>query len=185
MSVQKRKGCGSPGNRDGFAYIEMMVALIIVSLVGGIIWQGMVNTDTLLHKIVFHSSTTVRLMQMEKSIRRFIGKVRYPFWVNDLGIEEGEDEIKIPFYEGESDRFLIVKYYDEQLIIEIQQGKTDELKQTEYFGPLSDVTIELAKNEDKEIIGVDFLMYTENKLSDPVKITARFGSNPFWAAITS
>jgi len=185
MSVRKRERCGSPPNNGGFAYIEMMVALTIVSLVGVIIWQGMANTNTLLHKIVFHSSATVRLIQMEKSMRRFIGKVRYPFWVNDLGIEARDGEMKIPFYEGRSDTFLIVRYDEEQLIIGIRQGDTDEMNQTEYFGPFSNVKIELAENEDGEVIGVDFLMYTENRLSEPVKITARFGSNPFWVEKTS
>jgi prepilin-type N-terminal cleavage/methylation domain-containing protein len=185
MSVQRRKRCGFIRNENGFTYIEMMVALIIVSLVGVIIWQGIANAGKLLDKITVHSSSTVKLMQMEESMRRLIGKVRYPFWVNELEIVDRDDEITIPYYEGKSNTLLVVKYEDEHVIIGTRYRDTEQMDDVKYFGPFSDATIELARNEDEVVIGVSFIMYAVKKSSDPVKITARFGSNPCWIVKTS
>jgi len=179
--VRKTHGCGFLRSDKGFTYIEMMVALIILSLVGVLVWQGITGAGKLLDKISVHSSTTVRLMQTEEAVRGLVGNIRIPFWMSVIELEEVEGEIAIPFYEGRSDTLLEIKYEDSFLIIGTRETDEEQMEDVKSFGPFSNADIEVGRNQEGELFGITVVLYPVRSSLDPVHITARFGSNPFWA----
>ena len=158
-----------------------MVALIILSLVGVLVWQGISGAGKLLDKISMHSSTTMRLMQTEEAVRGLVGNIRIPFWMSAIELEEVENEIAVPFYEGRSDTLLEIKYEDSFLIIGTRNTDEDQREGVKSFGPFSNADIEVWRDQGGELLGITVVLYPMRSSLDPVHITARFGSNPFWA----
>jgi prepilin-type N-terminal cleavage/methylation domain-containing protein len=180
-NVQKTPRCGFSKSKSGFTYIEMMVALIILSLVGVLVWQGISASGKLLDKISVSSSTTMRLMQTEESVRELVGKIRIPFWINAMELEEGEGEIAVPFYEGRGENLLIIKYEDGSLIIGNRGTDEEQMHGVKSFGPFSNAEIGVARSEEGELFGITVVLYPVKSPLKPLYITARFGSNPIWA----
>lgn len=179
--MRKTPRCGFSKSDKGFTYIEMMVALIILSLAGVLVWQGISAAGKLLDKISARSSETMRLMQTEETVRELVGRIKIPFWMSTMELEEEEGEIAIPFYEGRSDNLLVIKYEDSSLIIGTRGTDGEQIEGVNSFGPFSNAEIEVARGEEGELFGITVVLYTEKRPSDGVHITARFGSNPLWA----
>ena len=174
-----RERFGFLKNEDGFTFIEIMIALIITSLLGIVIWQGLARGSSLIEKISMSSSETVKVLQMEESIRTVTSKVIIPFWEDAIKIEEEDDKLSIPYFEAERDKFLSIKIEDDYLLIGSSKNKEEE-QNIHLFGPFSEVDFELVYSEDDEIIGIKYMLQHTKKSFDTITIIARFGSNPFW-----
>ena len=167
-------------NDDGFTLFEIMIALVIISVLGVVIWQGFTRGSALIEKISLNSLETINVIHIENSIRRITGEVQIPFWVAELLIEENNDMLTIPYYEGEKDRTLTVNFENNSLVFHINNTEDDNPVDVQSFGPFSEVDFSLAKNETGEIFGIKYVLKHQKKSFDTITIIAGFGSNPFW-----
>ncbi len=177
--MQKRAKSSLIKNEDGFTLIEVMLALTIVSLLGIMIWQGLTKTGKLIEKIYFSSSTTLKIMEMEKYLRRMSGKIVVPFWVSEITIEEGNNVLTIPFYEGNSNSNLFLKFENNYLVIGCNDTEKKHSENMHTFGPFSKVTFKLARNRYGDVFGIKFTIHHLKKSNEPIIITTSFQSNPF------
>jgi prepilin-type N-terminal cleavage/methylation domain-containing protein len=167
-------------NDDGFTLFEIMIALVIISVLGVVIWQGFTRGSSLIEKISLNSLETINVIHTENSIRSITGEIQIPFWVTELLIEENDSTLTIPYYEGERDRTLTINSENNSLVFHINNKKNDNPADKKAFGPFSNVYFALAKNETGEIFGIKYVLKHQKKSFDTITIIAGFGSNPFW-----
>jgi prepilin-type N-terminal cleavage/methylation domain-containing protein len=183
--VRKIKRSASSKNEQGFTFVEVMVALLIISLIGVVVWQGSVRSGRLLDRISRESLITLKLMRTESALRDAVAEIRIPFWVSEAVIEESDGELVIPFYEGSADALLVVKCEDGSIVIGTRSGGEGTMEKSATFGPFAGTAVELARDNDDRPFGIRFTLRVQDGSFEPVEITARFGSNPFWTVKTS
>ena len=165
-------------NDDGFTLLEIMVGLVILSLIGVVVWQGISHTGRLFEKISSSLFSTIRTVQMDQYIRDETAKIKAPFWIKDLRVQEnGGQSLSIPYLEGDADRFLVFEYKGEYLHIGEKKQGSEGAETMLAFGPFKEVAFEMAKNEKEHEYGIKFSVYPGKSLK-VIEIVARFGSNP-------
>jgi prepilin-type N-terminal cleavage/methylation domain-containing protein len=183
--VRRTKRSASSKNEQGFTFIEVMVALLIVSLIVVVAWQGSSRSGNLLDRISRDSLTVLKLMRAESALRDAVAEIRIPFWVSEAVIEEGEGELAIPFYGGSADTLLVVKCEDGHIVIGTKSSGEGTTEKIVSFGPFAGASVDLARSDDDRPFGVRCTILVADGSFEHVEITARFGSNPFWTVKTS
>ena len=165
-------------NDDGFTLLEMMVGLVILSLIGVVLWQGISHTGRLFEKISSGLFSTIRTVQMDQYLREETAKIKAPFWMEDLQIQENDGRsLSIPYLDGDADRYLVFEYRDDYLhVSETKQGSEGATKAL-VFGPFKEAAFDVMKNERDREYGIKFSVYP-GRSSNAIDIVARFGSNP-------
>lgn len=70
----------SASRQEGFTYIEVLVALAIISLSGYVIWMGFSSGLQALEKIYEKSRVSAELVIFERLFRREVNKLCVPYW---------------------------------------------------------------------------------------------------------
>jgi prepilin-type N-terminal cleavage/methylation domain-containing protein len=168
--------------KDGFTLIELMVAVAITALIGLVVWQGAVQAQRTTDMMSVHSRTTMRILQMERSLRKQTSHILMPYWIGNLEsfVDLDAGEMEIPFYEGEADSYLVVNHSDDMLLIGTRGGKTGEMSNVQQFDGISEILFDVIENDAGELLGIQYQVYVTRKNDQPVVIMAGFGSNPFW-----
>jgi hypothetical protein len=156
-----------------------MVGLVVISLIGVVVWQGVSHTGRLFEKVSSSLFSTVRTVQMDQYLREETAKIKQPFWIKDFKVQENAGHaLSIPYLEGDADRFLVIEYKDDYLRVCEKKRGSEDIEAMQAFGPFEDVVSEIARNEEGREYGVKFSV-RQRQTSKSVHIVARFGSNPF------
>jgi prepilin-type N-terminal cleavage/methylation domain-containing protein len=167
---------------DGFTLIELMVTVAITALIGLVVWQGAVQAQRTTDRMSIHSHTTIRTLQVERSLREQMKRIQIPYWIGslELSIDEDAGEVEIPFYEGEADSFLVVKQSYASLLVGIKSGQAEEMSYVQQFDGISGIRFDIIENDTGALLGIQYQVYITEKNDQPIVITAGFGANPFW-----
>jgi prepilin-type N-terminal cleavage/methylation domain-containing protein len=88
---------------DGFSFIEVLVSLLIISLVGVVLYASFSTGFRAIEKAQTEVRTAVRHLQADHLIRSAAGAVEIPYWVTDYEMAAGENTLDLPWYEGEKE----------------------------------------------------------------------------------
>ena len=161
-------------SKSGYTFIELIIALVILSILGVGMWQGLVRVSRLLDRIyVVHSGISSTVV-MDERIREEVSRIIIPFWIPGVPVTEDKDGVAIDFYNGEKGKALCFRFTDNYLIMGDDNGKV-----LCSFGPFSDVRIETHRNPQGVATGIRFIIYGDGMEKRPLTIVAGFRSCPF------
>jgi prepilin-type N-terminal cleavage/methylation domain-containing protein len=164
---------------DGFTLLEIMAGLVVISLIGVVVWQGVSHTGRLFEKVSSSLFSTIRTVQMDQYLREETAKIKAPFWIAEFRVQENEGlALSIPYLEGDADRFLVFERKDGYLRVGERKRGSEDMEAAQVFGPFEDISYEIAGNGAEREYGVRFSVRLR-QTSKAVDIVARFGSNPF------
>jgi prepilin-type N-terminal cleavage/methylation domain-containing protein len=166
-------------SEDGFTFIEIMIALVIFSILGVIVWQAISHGSKLLDKISITSSKVVEVLDLDRTLRKYTAEIIIPFWIAEINIKERDNEIEIPFYKGDEHSYLCFQCKGEYLLVGCHEGNGEHTKILHTFGPYVNAKAEKAYNTAGECIGLTFTVNQKKSGDLPIVITAGFRSNPF------
>ena len=75
-------------NQDGFTFLEVLVAIAIMSISSFAIWNGVHGGLNVLEKIVIKSRITADLALFEKLFRDSINDISTPYWVDEYTLAD-------------------------------------------------------------------------------------------------
>ena len=99
----KRSSLMRTKQEDGFSFIEVLVSLLIISLVGIVLYASFSTGFRAVEKSQTEVRTAVRHLQADHIIRSAAGAVQIPYWVTDYEMSAGERTLDLPWYEGEKE----------------------------------------------------------------------------------
>ena len=165
--MKKRK------NDSGFTYLEILVALSVLVLVVFVVFRGFSGASRLIEKTNSVSGETARVLQMNESVRKYIGKVRIPFWENDPYLEPtGIGVLVLPFLDGDSADEL--KLYCENEVFLMESSQTGVIMSIQGFDHLE---WESLSDEKGRTVGVVLSIGADDQTA-PFTISTRFGARP-------
>lgn len=93
------KRTSSPSD-EGFTFIEVLVAIAIISFSGFIIWSGISGTFETVLKVYHSSRISGELRQLEYLFRKNVNEMEIPYWDSSFEYEAGffvtaEDKLHI------------------------------------------------------------------------------------------
>ena len=173
---------------EGFTYIELLIAIIIMSLVLIGVSQGLLTGNRVLEKTTVSSSTSGSILQLDTLIRKNVSRIYFPFWWGDINITESADNIEIPFYEGNENTFLIFGFENNYLNMAVKKPDEDFpsnssengylLEPVQSFGKFSSVGFKPATAPGEGVIGIEFIVQPIDNKYPSVTIISRFGGLP-------
>jgi prepilin-type N-terminal cleavage/methylation domain-containing protein len=174
----------------GFTYIELLIAIIIMSLLIIGVSQGLLTGTRILEKATVHTTTTGSILHMDNLIRENVARIYFPFWSGEINIEEGENNIEIPFFDGNKDTYLTFSMQDNYLNIAVKRPADDfsadnvesgyKLDPIQSFGKFSSADFKPATTPETGVVGVELTLQPLENKNPPVTIIARFGSLPIF-----
>ncbi len=160
-------------NEGGFTFIEILVSMVLLSVLGITIWAGLINSQGLIRKIISEASMSAKILQLDNFLRQNANKVKIPFWEGKIKTERGESSLAIPYLNAEYEDMLIFKISRDMLLI----GST-KTGQFNAFGPFNNIRFQLWEGDGENPLGVKLSISSGKKGNDQVIIYARFGGNP-------
>lgn len=160
-------------NEKGFTFIEILVSMVLLSVLGITIWAGLINSQGLIRKIISEASTSAKILQLDNFVRQNTNKVKIPFWEGKIKIDGEESGLAIPYMNAEYADKLIFKTSENMLLIGSKKAG-----QFNAFGPFDNIGFKLWEGDGGKPLGVELSVSSGKKDSDQVTIYARFGGNP-------
>jgi prepilin-type N-terminal cleavage/methylation domain-containing protein len=183
LRSSRRKSCGTDG---GFTFLEVMVAMFLVALLGVVLWSGLRSAQGSIGRIGTVSSSTATLIQLDRALRRYAGSIRVPFWEGSLEIRNRSGELAIPYFEGRREQRLLLLTDaaggDDQvrLILAKELDPGGSREQLLVLGPFASLDWTVLEDEGGAPWGVQVTAAPrEGKGFEPLVIVTRFGGQPF------
>jgi type II secretory pathway pseudopilin PulG len=169
MRGSKRSPTAPKSAEAGFSFIEILVALLLSSVLGLVLWSGLAGTQGLMRKTIQRASLSLKLLQLDTGLRQALGRVRLPFWVQaETAVSRQGGLLTIAWLDGDPDKKLTLQQQDRRVLI----GETGTIGS---FGPFPGVRLEVFRDERGRPLGVEVAV---DRGEETVTILARFGSNP-------
>lgn len=160
-------------NEEGFTFIEILVSMVLLSVLGITIWTGLISSQGLIRKIISEASMAAKILQLDNFVRQNANKVKIPFWEGKIKTEAGESGLAIPYLNSDYEDILIFKTRENMLLI--GSKKTGQFNA---FGPFKDIGFQLWEGDGEKPLGIKLSVTSGTKGNDRVIIYARFGGNP-------
>ena len=160
--------------------------MFLVALLGVVLWTGLRAAQGSIGRIGSVSSSTARLIQLDRALRRYAGEIRVPFWEGGLEIREAGSELEIPYFNGEQENRLVLireaAGRDEavRLIIATESDSGGGRQQLLALGPF--LALDWSVLDDERGIPWGLRVSaapTDGKGFEPLVIVAPFGGQPF------
>ncbi len=87
-------------SEDGSTTLEVIAALAILAVIGAASYSVTVAGLHASEPTRRAASYASRLVQTDDALRRFVGRIRIPYWVRDVTLETGNGVYRLPYYEG-------------------------------------------------------------------------------------
>jgi prepilin-type N-terminal cleavage/methylation domain-containing protein len=167
----------SKKNDDGFSIIEVVVSLALFSLLGIALGSAAVQSIRALEYVNKDLLFTSSIAIAENYLRKNVAEVRFPFWLSQIpSLEEG-DSLSLPYYQGDGNKFLDIKFENSVLTISIV-SKNDSEPTVRTFPQFARVTWELASDEESGTFGIIFSLVPAGSPETTIQVATRFGSLP-------
>ena len=62
----------------GFSFVEILVALLLASALGLVLWSGLAGAQGLMRKTLQRASFSLKVLQLDTGLRQALGRVRLP-----------------------------------------------------------------------------------------------------------
>lgn len=79
MNLKER----SHSDQDGFTYLEVLVAIAIISISSFAVWNGIHGGLNAIEKIIIKSRITAELVLFEHLFRDAVNEIKTPYWENE------------------------------------------------------------------------------------------------------
>jgi prepilin-type N-terminal cleavage/methylation domain-containing protein len=116
----------------GYTFVEVIVALAILSLGGGALVVGGLQLWNHVQKIHDQIERNARLADCERLFRATVAQIRAPYWTQP-SIVESDGSFRISHYRGIAEKTVTMGVANERLIVEGDEGE-----HRERAGPLPD-----------------------------------------------
>jgi prepilin-type N-terminal cleavage/methylation domain-containing protein len=160
-------------NEEGFTFIEILVSMVLLSVLGVTIWTGLISSQGLIRKIISEASMSAKILQLDNFVRQHVNQVKIPFWEGKIKAEAVESGLAIPYLNSDYEDMLIFKISRDMLLI--GSKKTGQFTA---FGPFNDIGFQLWEGDEEKLLGVKLSVSFGTKVDNNVIIYARFGGNP-------
>ena len=90
-------------SENGFTFIEVLVSLLIISLVGMVLYASFSAGFRGIEKSKAEMRTAVRRLQTDSIIRSAAGSVRIPYWITEYEMTAAGETLEFPWYDGEKE----------------------------------------------------------------------------------
>jgi prepilin-type N-terminal cleavage/methylation domain-containing protein len=187
MSLKKTFVFPNSDREDGFTFIEVIVSVTILSILGFSIWMGFIGIMNLIRTVPEATEKGQKLLNLDTYLRQTCEDIVLPFWIPEYEYEEESDKVMLPYYGGKEENILSIEYKDKyitiiQSIIEEDEEEADSKPPPPLFkaGPYDEVRFEVISTKEEGLIGLEISILETFEDYEPVKIFARFGSYPFW-----
>lgn len=164
-------------NNRAFTLFEGLLALVILSVLGFVIISGVIQVNNLISKTHKSAAYTAGILIMDNYLRQVTEKISFPFWINNVQIEENIDSLKIPYLYGEKENKLLI--YREGDFLYVESELTDPYEDNEknyelnnVFGPFDMIDISLEEND----AGMYVSLTINDNSKEPVIINTGFSS---------
>ena len=70
----------SSRNEQGFTFVEILVSMLLLSVLGLVIWSALARGQGLVQRTFQGTLEAVRVLQLDTGLRKAAGRVRVPYW---------------------------------------------------------------------------------------------------------
>ncbi len=166
----KRSPTAPKSPEAGFSFVEVLVALLLASALGLVLWSGLAGAQGLVRKTIQRASQSVKILQLDTALRQAVGRVRVPFWLEpEAAISQKGGLLAISYLDGDPKSSLTFEMLDGRIQIGRSGGATSS------FGPFPGAGLKLFRDEAGLPRGVELSI---DRGGETTVILARFGSNP-------
>jgi hypothetical protein len=177
QAVLKKKSSGT-------TFIEVLVAITILSIIGIAISTGFTSSIILFTKVPQVVNNTLDLLLFENTIRKQVARVKVPFWIYDYKPEEDRRTVSFPLCDGIPYKVITFDYTDNY--IEITTSSTDTEKPIDpaepviKLGPYNDAEFEIIYDKDVGLTGLSVKATSDKDSVGEIEVYAKFEYAPFW-----
>jgi len=169
MRGSKRSPTTPQRPEAGFSFLEILVALLLFSVLGLVLWSGLASAQGLVRKTIQRASLSLQILQLDTGLRQALGRVRVPFWVRaEAAVSQEGSLLAISWLDGYPEKTLILQLRDGRIRI-------GEAGAQGSFGPFSGARLRLYRDEAGRPQGVEVSI---DRGGETTLLLARFGSNP-------
>jgi prepilin-type N-terminal cleavage/methylation domain-containing protein len=154
---------------DGFTFVEVLVAIALLSVVGVATSRGLSQALRSVGRTGVSLAQSARLARLDDSLRSLSGRIRVPYWAADQAIATGADELRVGWLDGDPERELSLGFRDG--VLAVGDGRT-----VERYAGFGNARFSVLPDQDGRTVGIGL----ELLLSDGSRVTvlARLGSMP-------
>lgn len=98
--IVRLKKCFLKSKASGFSYIEAVVSLLIISLIGVLLASVYSISIRSVSKARIKIKDSVNHLRVDDELREFISCVDYPFWVKEYKVDSSENSITVEYFKG-------------------------------------------------------------------------------------
>lgn len=163
-------------SESGSSLIEVIAALLIMSIVGMGIWNSVAAGLRISGRIGDSVRAGTVLLSLDDRLRELASRVRIPFWSKDYLVESSADEMRVAWLDGDPAKSIIMKRDGDALVID------DGTAPRRYKG-MASIAFSAASSDQGGVYGITVTV--EGPGFTRREITAAFGSMPIGAAAAS
>ena len=158
-------------NSDGFTFIEILVSMFAMSLLGIVLWSGFLNAQGLVRRAFRTASESIRTLQLDDALMLLASRVRIPYWESASGARSDSTTLRVPWLDGERTNILVLEKQDGRLAIRVEKSG-DSTYLTTFSGQVNEVSDATTRSA----IRIDL---SSNVDGESLVLLAGFGSNPW------
>lgn len=156
-------------SEDGFTFVEVLVGLLIVSILGTAVATGLSGALRVVDRIQARLLESARLLRLDDGVRDLAERVRVPYFSSGHDATSTEYGLSIAWIDGDPDRTASVEFRDGTIFV--SDGGTAQ----QYPG-FAGARATLVEDPDRGV----YVLRLDVILADAQEITiiARLGSSP-------
>jgi prepilin-type N-terminal cleavage/methylation domain-containing protein len=158
---------------DGFTFIETLVAISILLIVGMLLYTALHTTLSAGNKTKTTAMESRQLLLIDTALREATQDVTIPYWEKAMIIKNENLSVEFPWLGGKKNNKLIISIDNGHFILKTVEQEEEQT--TQLAGNVSDVCIKVLYTDTGIPAGCTFT-YTLN--SNQYSTTAVFSSHP-------
>jgi prepilin-type N-terminal cleavage/methylation domain-containing protein len=180
MNLRNFKDYRNNHREDGFTFMEVIVAMAIMSLIGVSMWLGFTAAVKLIHRIPESTQMMQEFLGLDNMLREHVSRISIPFWEPQLDYYIDSSAAQFPFYEGIKTKYLLVEFYESELIMRTFEEESEDEPEVIYrSGPYTYVSFTEVEEKSVGILGFEVTLKPEHENVEEFSIFARLGGYPF------
>lgn len=119
-----RRRCSRARSEAGFTFVEVLVGLVLLSVVGVALARGVSGALAATGRISASLTQSARLARLDDSLRSLCARIRTPYWEPGQSVMVTNDGIRIGWLDGEPGGELALGFRDG--VLTVGDGRTVE-----------------------------------------------------------